>query len=253
MWDPLAHPSVWHSIIRQKAETQWANLPPRFRLSGTLKECTGDAFERDLLASIRLDQLHVLFLLQLAFLDTLTEPDPSILDISDQMLSLVVDTILLRDQLINSGTGLVWKVCLSISRTQIFNCWTKPSSDRSLWPPGCRDYPPFNVEATPHINRRKILMVQNNTQSRYLCRAGSGREHRSSWRSKLRLDIQSDTDYRALPWFYTPWRDTIPDPIAVAPWRKWWLGCIFQPGSVWFRDWLLGEPRIPSFFASYGP
>ncbi|KGO36809.1 Transcription factor, fungi [Penicillium expansum] len=98
------------SIIRQKAETQWANLPPRFRLSGTLKECTGDAFERDLLASIRLDQLHVLFLLQLAFLDTLTEPDPSILDISDQMLSLVVDTILLRDQLINSGTGLVWKI-----------------------------------------------------------------------------------------------------------------------------------------------
>ncbi|KAG0155289.1 Fungal transcriptional regulatory protein, N-terminal [Penicillium digitatum] len=98
------------SIIRQKAETQWANLPPRFRLSGTLKECTGDAFERDLLASIRLDQLHVLFLLQLAFLDTLTAPDLSMLDISDQMLSLVVDAILLRDQLVNSGTGLVWKI-----------------------------------------------------------------------------------------------------------------------------------------------
>ena len=78
-----------------------------------MKECSGDAFERDLLASIRLDQLHVLFLLQLSFLDTLTEPDSSILDISDQMLSLVVDAILLRDQLVNSGTGLVWKVCLS--------------------------------------------------------------------------------------------------------------------------------------------
>ncbi|KAJ5821717.1 uncharacterized protein N7525_011001, partial [Penicillium rubens] len=98
------------SIIRQKAETQWAHLPPHFHLSGSLKECSGDAFERDLLASIRLDQLHVLFLLQLSFLDTLTEPDSSILDISDQMLSLVVDAILLRDQLVNSGTGLVWKI-----------------------------------------------------------------------------------------------------------------------------------------------
>ncbi|KAJ5429654.1 hypothetical protein N7491_006670 [Penicillium cf. griseofulvum] len=98
------------SLIRQKAETQWANLPPRFRLSTTLKECSGDSFERAFLASTRLDQLHVLFLLQLSFLDTLTEPDPSILDISDQMLALVVETILLRDQLVNSGTGLVWRI-----------------------------------------------------------------------------------------------------------------------------------------------
>ncbi|KAI2732704.1 transcriptional regulator family: Fungal Specific TF [Penicillium roqueforti] len=98
------------SVIRQKAETQWANLPSQFRLSGPLKECSGDAFERDLIASIRLDQLHVLFLLQLSCLDTLTEPDPCILDISDQILSLVVDTILLRDQLVNSGIGLIWKI-----------------------------------------------------------------------------------------------------------------------------------------------
>ena len=64
-----------------------------------------------MLASMRLDQLHVLFLLQLSFLDTLTEPDPPILDISDQMLALVVETILLRDQLVISGTSQVWKVC----------------------------------------------------------------------------------------------------------------------------------------------
>lgn len=99
-----------YSVIRQKAESQWANLPPQFRLSATLKECSESAFERDILASIRLDQLHVLFLLQLPFLDTLAEPDPSIIDISDQMLALVVEVILLRDQLVNSGTGLVWKV-----------------------------------------------------------------------------------------------------------------------------------------------
>jgi hypothetical protein len=90
---------------------QWANLPLNFRLSTSLKECSGDAFERDMLASMRLDQLHVLFLLQLSFLDTLTEPDPSILDVSDQMLALVVETVLLRDQLVMSSTSQVWKVC----------------------------------------------------------------------------------------------------------------------------------------------
>lgn len=107
-----------YSIIRQKAEDQWASLPPQFRLSTTLKECSGNAFERDILVSIRLDQLHVLFLLQLSFLNTLTDPDPSILEIADQILALVVEAILLRDQLVNSGTGLVWKVSFLVHLTQ---------------------------------------------------------------------------------------------------------------------------------------
>lgn len=159
MWEPLSHPSVWYSVIRQKAETQWANLPSQFRLSGPLKECSGDAFERDLIASIRLDQLHVLFLLQLSCLDTLTEPDPCILDISDQILSLVVDTILLRDQLVNSGIGLIWKVCLSTIRTWTVTYWTEHLLDRSLRTSSYRDHPPVNAERTPYINRRKILVV----------------------------------------------------------------------------------------------
>jgi hypothetical protein len=104
-----------NSSIREKAEMQWANLPANFRLSSPLKECSGDPFERDMLASMRLDQLHVLFLLQLSFLDTLTQPDSSILDISDQMLALVVEIVLLRDQLVSSGTSQVWKVCISNS------------------------------------------------------------------------------------------------------------------------------------------
>ena len=168
------------------------------------------------------------------------------------MLSIVVDSILLRDQLVNSGTGLVWKVCLSTSRIRTFTYCIQPRLDRPLWPPSFRDYPSFNAETTPHTNPRKRLMVQNNTQSRYLRCTGPGREHRSARRSKLRLDIQSDTDDWALPRFYTSWRDTIPNATAITSRREWWLGRFFQPGSVWFRDRLLGEPRVSSFFVGFG-
>lgn len=43
----------------------------------------------------------------------MTEPDIPIIETAGQMLALVVEAILLRDQLTNSGTGLIWKVCLS--------------------------------------------------------------------------------------------------------------------------------------------
>jgi hypothetical protein len=101
-----------NSSIQKKAETEWENLPSNFRLKSSLKECSRYAFERDFLAGLRLDYLHTLFLLRLLFHDTLARPDPAILDISDQMLALVVEVILLRDQLVNSGTGLIWKVCV---------------------------------------------------------------------------------------------------------------------------------------------
>lgn len=42
----------------------------------------------------------------------MTEPDIPIIETAGQMLALVVEAILLRDQLTNSGTGLIWKVCL---------------------------------------------------------------------------------------------------------------------------------------------
>ncbi|KAJ6025673.1 hypothetical protein N7444_013352, partial [Penicillium canescens] len=98
------------SSILKKAETEWENLPSHFRLKSSLKECSRYAFERDFLAGLRLDYLHTLFLLRLLFHDTLARPDPAILDVSDQMLALVVEVILLRDQLVNSGTGLIWKI-----------------------------------------------------------------------------------------------------------------------------------------------
>lgn len=59
---------------------------------------------------MRLTYLHVLFLLRLLLLHTLTEPDTAIIETAGQMLALVVEIILLREQLTNSGTGLIWKV-----------------------------------------------------------------------------------------------------------------------------------------------
>ncbi|OKO98912.1 hypothetical protein PENSUB_8829 [Penicillium subrubescens] len=47
---------------------------------------------------------------RLLLLKTLTEPDIPIIETAGQMLALVVELILLRDQLTNSGTGLIWKV-----------------------------------------------------------------------------------------------------------------------------------------------
>ncbi|CAG8888125.1 unnamed protein product [Penicillium egyptiacum] len=91
-------------------EMQWQHLPAHFRLESSLKKCTQGPFERDFVAGVRLHHLHVLFLLHLLLLKSPTEPDLPIIETAGQMLTLVVEIILLRDQLTNSGTGLIWKV-----------------------------------------------------------------------------------------------------------------------------------------------
>lgn len=68
-------------------------------------------FERDFLASVRLNYLHVLFLLRLVFMNSFAEPDAAIVELSEAILELVVDVVLVRDRLANSGTNLSWKVC----------------------------------------------------------------------------------------------------------------------------------------------
>ncbi|KAJ5601544.1 ATP adenylyltransferase C-terminal [Penicillium lagena] len=100
------------SEIQDQAKAQWQALPAHFRLEGSLKQCTHTPFERDFLAGVRLQHLHVLFLLRLLLLHSLTEPDMAIIETAEQMLALVVEIILLRDQLTNSGTGLIWKVSI---------------------------------------------------------------------------------------------------------------------------------------------
>lgn len=102
-------------MIQCQAETQWQQLPSHFRLESSLKNCTQGSFERDFVAGVRLHHLHVLFLLRLLLLKSPTEPDLPIIETAGQMLTLVVEIILLRDQLTNSGTGLIWKVCMELT------------------------------------------------------------------------------------------------------------------------------------------
>ncbi|KAJ9220365.1 hypothetical protein DTO169C6_7254 [Paecilomyces variotii] len=93
------------------AEAQWNALPPQFQLDGSSKQFDQEPpFERDFLISTRLNHLHVLFLLRLLFLSTPAEPDASIFTIAGDILALVVEAMLIRDQVVNSGTSLKWKI-----------------------------------------------------------------------------------------------------------------------------------------------
>lgn len=105
-----------HSALQTIADTQWDALPAHFRLEGDLKKSNNSPFERDFLISIRLNYLHISFLIRRLLLRRLAEPDVSILEVAQQMLHLVVDAVLLRDELANSGTALDWKVCIEIVR-----------------------------------------------------------------------------------------------------------------------------------------
>ncbi|KAH7012295.1 uncharacterized protein B0I36DRAFT_378472 [Microdochium trichocladiopsis] len=103
-----------------RAQAQWAALPAHFKLeNNSLKPhlATGPSATatptpatpgRDFITSVRLDYLHVLFLLRLVFMNSFTEPDASMVEISEGILELVVDIVLVR--LANSGTNLSWKV-----------------------------------------------------------------------------------------------------------------------------------------------
>lgn len=97
--------------IQADAEEQWATLPPQFRLEGHLRSY-GDRrpIEQDFMVSARLNYLHVGLLLHLALVRRVSEPGVRLLAISAEMLSLIVEAVVLRDRLANSGTSLRWKV-----------------------------------------------------------------------------------------------------------------------------------------------
>lgn len=103
------------SKIKGMTEENFTLLPQHFKLRTSIRQCTQEPFERDFIGSVRLNHLHVLFLLNMHLLNTPNEPNSTIVDVAEQILCIIVDMILLRDQLINSGTSLVWKVQLSPS------------------------------------------------------------------------------------------------------------------------------------------
>lgn len=95
---------------------QWSALPARYRLENALKLCDRKPIERDFMVSAKLNHLHVLFLLYLALAEHIADPGPELIAVSSRMISLVVEAVLLRDSLTNSGTGLIWRVSQTIGR-----------------------------------------------------------------------------------------------------------------------------------------
>lgn len=97
-------------MIRYDLEQLWLELPAHFRLTTTLAASKGSPFVRDFLANQRLEYLHTHFLLGLTYLQKHPEPNEILLGVAGEMLSLIVEIILLRSKLVNSGTGWLWKV-----------------------------------------------------------------------------------------------------------------------------------------------
>jgi hypothetical protein len=97
-------------MIRFDLETLWTGLPTHFRLTTSLAACKESPFVKDFLANQRLEYLHTHFLLGLTHLQKHPEPSERLLEVSGEMLSLVVEIMLLRNKLVNSSTNWLWKV-----------------------------------------------------------------------------------------------------------------------------------------------
>lgn len=98
------------SAIQKKAELQWLALPRYFQLHGPMKSYDVQPIVLDRILGAKLNHLHVLFLLRLALVRRMSEPDPEINKVAADMLNLVIEAVMLKDSLVNSGTSLVWKV-----------------------------------------------------------------------------------------------------------------------------------------------
>lgn len=97
-------------MIRYDLEQLWLELPMHFRLTSSLATAKGTPFIKDFLANQRLEYLHTHFVLGLTYLQKHSEPNEPLIEVAGEMLSLVVEVMLLRNKLVNSGTNWLWKV-----------------------------------------------------------------------------------------------------------------------------------------------
>lgn len=96
-----------YSVILRDCGALQASLPPRYHLSGHLKDFQGSAIERDFVASAALNLLHVRFLLHSSFIQG--SPNDELISVSAAMLKLAAEVAVLKSTLANSGTGFIWK------------------------------------------------------------------------------------------------------------------------------------------------
>ncbi|EXJ71067.1 uncharacterized protein A1O5_06060 [Cladophialophora psammophila CBS 110553] len=97
------------------AQSLWRSLPGHLRLERTLfLHRDRSPFENDFLLNTRLTYIQTLFLLRNSVANhenaVFAETEVELLRIPQEMLSLTVEAIILRDHLVNSGTSLLWKV-----------------------------------------------------------------------------------------------------------------------------------------------
>ncbi|RKK91727.1 hypothetical protein BFJ68_g16112 [Fusarium oxysporum] len=104
--------------IMQRVEDLWITLPDHFKLSTSLRHSHADPFSNDFIVGLRLDYLHTLFLLHLASSKQMSQPGDALLAISGEILSHIIEVVMLRDRLVNSGTSLSWKVSLELEFLQ---------------------------------------------------------------------------------------------------------------------------------------
>ncbi|PIB01379.1 hypothetical protein CB0940_02221 [Cercospora beticola] len=94
------------TLITQ-AISLWSRLPGHFKITDTLPlHDRHTPYELDLVLDCRLQYLQILFLLY----GGARRDGPEIQGVSEEILSLVVDAVILRDRVVNSGTSLIWKV-----------------------------------------------------------------------------------------------------------------------------------------------
>lgn len=93
---------------------QWEDVPQHYRLEGSLKSYDRTPIELGFLISALLNYSHVLLLIQLALVRRDIEAETQLVKTAQLMLRRVIEALLLKGQLANSGTGLVWQVGLPI-------------------------------------------------------------------------------------------------------------------------------------------
>lgn len=90
-------------------------MPDHLKLKQSLRTYEDQSpLERDFLLNTRLTYLQILFLTKNSMVIRenvgVDGEELKLLQISQEMLSLIVEAIILREQLVNSGTSLLWKV-----------------------------------------------------------------------------------------------------------------------------------------------
>ncbi|KAE9575718.1 hypothetical protein CGMCC3_g8275 [Colletotrichum fructicola] len=107
---PSEHRSQKLRLTLNEIESRWALLPPHFRLEEKLKLCDRTPLETALLLDVKLNYLHMLFLVRLALMRNILETDNDLFAIAFEMFDLVIEAVMLKDNVAHGSTSLVWKV-----------------------------------------------------------------------------------------------------------------------------------------------